>query len=192
MWVREGLIVAVEALESAGEWTEDHPHEINRTFEEKTLVLSFDGSVAADSDHDDESMTVDKYPEADTAGDDDYRKGVEALGAVGAWRDAIDEDPDPVEHEVDSTEDAASVVSGTVTYRERIAMPRGATITVTLEDTSPADVRAKLIGEQLISEPGNVPVSYDQASIDDRSSYTSERHFASATGWPGQPSRTIR
>lgn len=67
-------------------------------------------------------------------------------------------------------------VSGTVTYRERIAMPPNAVVTVTLSDTSRMDAPAEEMGRQVIDEPGNVPVPYsipfDPASIVDNHSYS--------------------
>jgi putative lipoprotein len=54
----------------------------------------------------------------------------------------------------------APAVTGTVTYLERIAMPQGAIVTVRLQDVSLADVSAVLLAEQVITNPGNVPVPY--------------------------------
>ena len=54
----------------------------------------------------------------------------------------------------------APAVTGTVTYRERIAMPPGAIVTVRLEDVSLADASAVLVAQQVITNPGNVPVPY--------------------------------
>ncbi len=51
-------------------------------------------------------------------------------------------------------------VTGTVTYRERIAMPPGALVEVQLLDTSRMDVPAEEISMQLIEDPGSVPVPY--------------------------------
>jgi len=52
-------------------------------------------------------------------------------------------------------------VSGTVTYRERIALTPGAKLIVQIRDTSYADAAAELIAEQVISDPGQVPISFD-------------------------------
>ena len=54
----------------------------------------------------------------------------------------------------------APAVTGTVTYRERIAMPPGAVVTVRLEDVSLADAAAVPVADQVITNPGNVPVPY--------------------------------
>lgn len=52
------------------------------------------------------------------------------------------------------------VLAGKVMYRERMAMPPEATVTVTLADVSRADAPAQLIAEQQIDNPGNVPVPF--------------------------------
>lgn len=54
-------------------------------------------------------------------------------------------------------------VTGEVVYRERIAMPEGAVITVRVSDVSLADAPAVVIGEQVIENPGNVPVKFSVA-----------------------------
>jgi putative lipoprotein len=67
-------------------------------------------------------------------------------------------------------------VTGTVSYRERIALPPAATIRVRLVDMSRADAPADVLGEQLIEAAGRqVPLAfeipYDLARIDERMSY---------------------
>jgi len=52
------------------------------------------------------------------------------------------------------------ILSGKVMYRERMAMPQGATLTVTLEDVSLADAPSTVIAEQHIDDPGQVPVPF--------------------------------
>jgi len=54
-------------------------------------------------------------------------------------------------------------VSGQVIYREKIAMPEGAVVTVRVSDVSLADAPADVIGEQVIENPGNVPVKFSVA-----------------------------
>lgn len=58
------------------------------------------------------------------------------------------------------TPGAALTVSGDVIYRERIAMPAGAVVTVRVSDVSLADAPATVIGQEIINDPGNVPVKY--------------------------------
>ncbi|MCG8437483.1 MAG: YbaY family lipoprotein [Pseudomonadales bacterium] len=52
------------------------------------------------------------------------------------------------------------VLSGKVMYREKIAMPEGATLTVSLADVSRMDAPADIIAEQHIDAPGQVPVPF--------------------------------
>ena len=64
----------------------------------------------------------------------------------------------------------ASAVTGTVTYRERIALPPDATVVVTLEDVSLADAPSTVIAGEIIRTSGQqVPipysVTYDLADI---------------------------
>jgi putative lipoprotein len=67
-------------------------------------------------------------------------------------------------------------VTGTVTYREKIAMPQDAVVIVKLQDTSLMDVPAVEIGAQVIENPGSVPVpftvGFDPAEIIDNHTYT--------------------
>ena len=69
-----------------------------------------------------------------------------------------------------------STVRGTVSYRERIAMPPGAVLEVSLVDVSRADAAATVVGNVVLDNPGNVPVAFeipfDASAIDQRRSYT--------------------
>ena len=73
------------------------------------------------------------------------------------------------------TQSVSSIVTGTVTYREKIALTPDATVTVKLVDISRADAPAVTIGEQVIENPGQVPISfeieYDPSAIDQRRTY---------------------
>jgi putative lipoprotein len=65
---------------------------------------------------------------------------------------------------------AASTLSGTVTYRQRIALPPEATVTVRLEDTSLADAPATVVAETSFAADGRqVPlpfaIDFDPAAI---------------------------
>ena len=77
--------------------------------------------------------------------------------------------------EVASGRNPNSSVSGTVTYRERLALTPGATLVVELRDVSYADSPAPLIARQTISDPGQVPikfeVEYNREDISPRSRY---------------------
>ena len=52
------------------------------------------------------------------------------------------------------------LVTGTVTYRERIALTPGAVVEVQLRDVSYQDAAAPLIAGQTISSPGQVPIEF--------------------------------
>ena len=68
-----------------------------------------------------------------------------------------------------------ATVTGTVTYRERIALSPDAVVEVKLVDVSRADAPAITIGQQTIERPGQVPISfeieYDPEDIDERFTY---------------------
>ena len=74
------------------------------------------------------------------------------------------------------SEPASGVVSGTVIYLQRIALPPDATLVVQLRDTSRMDVAAPLIGETRVDSPGQVPIPfeirYDPKIIDPRFTYS--------------------
>jgi putative lipoprotein len=68
------------------------------------------------------------------------------------------------------------VITGTVTYRNRSALPPTAVIEVTLADISLADAPAKVISTQRIEAGGKQPpfpyeLSYDPAQIEPRNTY---------------------
>jgi putative lipoprotein len=70
-----------------------------------------------------------------------------------------------------------SVITGTVTYRNRVALPPTAVIEVSLQDVSLADAPAKVISTQKIEAGGKQPpfayeLSYDPAQIDPRMTYS--------------------
>jgi putative lipoprotein len=66
-------------------------------------------------------------------------------------------------------------VTGTVSYREPIALPHDAVIEVSLLDVSLMDVAAKLISKQTITPEQSVPIPfklhYDPQDIDQRMTY---------------------
>ena len=69
-----------------------------------------------------------------------------------------------------------SSVTGSVTYRERIALSPGARLEVQLRDVSYQDAAAPLIAEQVIHNPGQAPIEfkieYDPDDIDSRNTYS--------------------
>jgi putative lipoprotein len=55
-----------------------------------------------------------------------------------------------------------ATVTGEVTYRERIALPDDAVVTVQIQDISLMDVAAEIMGEQVIETDGaQVPIPYE-------------------------------
>ena len=101
---------------------------------------------------------------------------------------------------------ALSVISGTVAYRERIALPENAMLIVQLQDVSLADAPAKIIAEQKITFAGRqVPLPfelpYDAAKVDPKHSYSvgariivdGQLRFLSTSAFPvltgGNPNR---
>jgi putative lipoprotein len=81
---------------------------------------------------------------------------------------------------------AKSEVTGTVTYRQRIALPEDAVLTVQIQDVSIADAPAQVIGEQVIKKPGQVPipykVEYRYRDIDDSHIYAMQARIEDADG----------
>lgn len=70
----------------------------------------------------------------------------------------------------------ADTVRGSAAYRERMAMPPGATFTAVLEDISRADVAAPELGRATLTDAGNPPyafeIDYDPSRIDPRGRYS--------------------
>ena len=68
------------------------------------------------------------------------------------------------------------MVTGTIRYRERIALPPDAVVLVQLRDVSLMDVAAKLISEQIIKPEHSVPIPfslpYAAQDIDKRMTYS--------------------
>lgn len=71
--------------------------------------------------------------------------------------------------------DNSRVVTGTVTYRERIALPPDAVVQVQLLDVSLMDVSAKQLAEQTIKPQHQVPIPFRlvfrSGDIDERMTY---------------------
>jgi len=84
-------------------------------------------------------------------------------------------DNETIDIDNDADESMTAVITGTVTYRERIALSDGAVLIVKLVDVSRADAPSITIGEYEIANPGQVPLSfeieYDPSEIDDRFTY---------------------
>ncbi|RJG07129.1 hypothetical protein D3870_14960 [Noviherbaspirillum cavernae] len=78
------------------------------------------------------------------------------------------------------------VVTGNASYRERIALPLGAVVRVTLEDVSRADAASRLIAEQTIRPERQVPIPfslpYDPALINAANRYAVRATISNAEG----------
>jgi putative lipoprotein len=84
-------------------------------------------------------------------------------------------------------EEERSPVTGTVTYRERIALPDDAVVTVRIQDVTRMDAAAQVMGEQVIHTSGSqVPVAYavpyDPEAIDDGYSYSMSARIEDGAG----------
>lgn len=80
----------------------------------------------------------------------------------------------------------SAAVSGSVNYRERIALPPDARVIVRQEDVSKAEAPAKVLGEQVIIIQGwHVPfayaIAYAPQRIDPRFSYVVQARIESGT-----------
>ena len=88
--------------------------------------------------------------------------------------------------EIPSGREPDAAVSGTVAYRERIALTPGARLVVELRDVSLADAAAPLIARQTIENPGQVPISfrvaYSRADINSRNTYAIQASIIESDG----------
>ena len=98
--------------------------------------------------------------------------------------------------EVASGERPNGWVTGTVTYRERIALTPGARLVVELRDVSLADAAAPLIARQVIENPGQVPiryrVGYNKSDIESRNTYSVSASIIEADGRLAFTNDTVR
>jgi putative lipoprotein len=63
---------------------------------------------------------------------------------------------------MESAEASMKTITGTVAYRERIALPPHAVVTVALEDVSLADAPAKVLAKQTFETEGKqVPLAFE-------------------------------
>ena len=87
---------------------------------------------------------------------------------------------------VASGKSANASVSGTVTYRERLALTPGARLEVELRDTSLQDAAAPLVAEQVIENPGQVPikfkVEYNKDDINSPNTYSVQASIIESDG----------
>ncbi|GAL29980.1 lipoprotein-related protein [Vibrio variabilis] len=99
------------------------------------------------------------------------------LGLVGCQTvPQSTESATPASEQTEMKETMAAV-KGTIAYRERIALPADAVVTVKLQDVSLQDVAAKVISEQTFTTDGaQVPfdfeLSYDTKDINPKHTYS--------------------
>ena len=88
--------------------------------------------------------------------------------------------------EIASGKNPNASVSGTVTYRERLALTPGAKLEVQLRDTSLQDAAAPLIAQQVIENPGQVPIEfeieYNRDDIESRNTYSVQARIVESDG----------
>ena len=115
------------------------------------------------------------------------------VGLAGTWivllaAVACQDEPGPSGGtlEVPSGREPNASVSGTVTYRERLALTEDAKLIVELRDVSYADAAAPLIARQTIDGPGQVPikfkVEYSRQDIDSRNTYSISARIVESDG----------
>ena len=77
-------------------------------------------------------------------------------------------------------------VTGSVTYRERLALTSGATLKVQLRDVSYQDAASELIAEQVIHDPGQAPikfrVKYNRDDLVSRNTYAIQADIIESDG----------
>ena len=76
-------------------------------------------------------------------------------------------------------------ITGTATYLQRIALPEGAELTVTLQDVSKMDVAAEILAETTIEiahVPAEFELTYDVGDIQEGMRYTVSASISSDTG----------
>ena len=97
-----------------------------------------------------------------------------------------DSGPSNATNEVSSGREPNASVSGSVTYRERLALTPGAKLVVELRDVSLADAAAPLIARQTISEPGQAPIAfkveYNRDDIVSRNTYAVSARIIESDG----------
>lgn len=88
--------------------------------------------------------------------------------------------------EIPSGREPDAAVSGSVTYRERIALTPGAMLVVELRDVSLQDAAAPLIARQTIENPGQVPIAFrvgfNRADINSRNTYAIQARIIESDG----------
>lgn len=146
------------------------------------------------------------------------KRRIRAAPVIGAWLvslipvllTACSEQNEPTAEAKQQPDNSLMrVISGEVWYRERMALPPGAKVVVTMEDQSRADAAATVITDYTHIVDGQGPYSfrlvYDPAAMDERMRYglrarienegklmfTSTEHVDPFAGEPGKPLRIM-
>lgn len=116
------------------------------------------------------------------------------LSVIGVWiallaAAACEDAPAPVPDGRPTPEPGArpnASVTGSVTYRERLALSPGATLIVQLRDVSLQDAASILIAEQVIPNPGQVPIAfkieYNRDNLNPRNTYAVNARIIESDG----------
>jgi uncharacterized lipoprotein YbaY len=82
--------------------------------------------------------------------------------------------------------EARACVTGTITSQEPVDLPEDSLVQVQLQDTSLADAKAIVLGEQIITNPGQLPrsfeVCYDPDQIQSNHTYTMSVRITNGDG----------
>lgn len=193
--------VAFEDTAEQNSFTLDNPEDYTLMLnEDETLSFQADCNVGTGSytaDNGSLSITLGPTTLAECGPESRYDEYLEGLGEVVSY--VIDDGQLFLNLPVDvgnlvfepadnaATEASAAQVTGTVTYRPRIALPPDAVITVQIQDVSLADATAEIIGEQVIQAEGRqVPfdyaVSYDPDEIQPNDRYSMSARIEDGEG----------
>jgi uncharacterized lipoprotein YbaY len=187
--------VAFEATAEEASFTLDDPENYTLMLNaDDTLSFQADCNVGTGSytlDNDSLSIMLGPITLAECGPDSRYTEYLNRLGDVATY--SIEDGQLLLNLRADAGDlvfapaAAAAQITGTVTYRPRIALPPDAVITVQLQDVSLADAAAEIIGEQVIQAEGRqVPfayaVPYDPDAIEARNSYSMAARIEDAEG----------
>jgi len=79
---------------------------------------------------------------------------------IGVWTKTVTRGALTVSIALVASQAPAQTVTGTATYRERVALPPGAVFEATIEDVSLADAPATVIASMRNTSPGNPPIAF--------------------------------
>lgn len=110
------------------------------------------------------------------AGGNQMQLVLPAGGGILLFRDA----------DAPAPESAGACIGGAITHPEPGTLPEDAVVQVQVQDTSLADAQATVMGEQIITEPGQFPVfykvCYDPSQIQDNHAYSMSARITDSDG----------